>query len=175
MVRGADCEQSLIIGLSGEITANCLPAKLASVMSAGEQNTHLVPGLLWKLFSGILGELFQCRCVRCVCVSVKRWIQQVVSFYQVSGEASPSLTPVTELPARPSAGDGDGWSLEPRFLFAPTTAQSDTSPDTTNCQPSFFTGCRSPSPKHPFICPPISRSVNPSFLLTKPIPSSVQN
>lgn len=51
-------------------------------------------------------------CALCVCVSVKRWIQQVVSFYQVSGEASPSLTPVTELPARPSAGSRGWWRLE---------------------------------------------------------------
>lgn len=151
MVRGADCEQSLIIGLSGEITANCLPAKLASVMSAGEQNTHLVPGLLWKLFSGILGELFQCRCVCCVCASVKRWIQQVVSFYQVSGEASPSLTPVTELPARPSAGSrgtvtAGAWSLgfsSPPPPLSPTPHRT----------PQTVSPCFSPAadPLHPNI------------------------
>lgn len=37
------------------------------------------------IFCRIMEELFQCRC--CACVSVKRGIQQVVSFHQVSGEA----------------------------------------------------------------------------------------
>ena len=55
MVRGADCEQSLIIGLSGEITANCLPAKPAFSLCAGEQKhtlgtaLEMVSGIFWRI------------------------------------------------------------------------------------------------------------------------------
>lgn len=59
MVGGAECEQSLIIEPSWEITAKCLPAKLAPSLSAGKQSTQLPRRLLWKLFQVFLeDELF---------------------------------------------------------------------------------------------------------------------
>jgi len=91
----------------------------------------------------------------CVCVSVKRGIQQVVSFHQVSGEAlllyappQPSRRPVGRASSRRRGGDGWSWS-PPASLFLRPLRPSPP-PATTNCysSSSFLTACESSSPPH---------------------------